>query len=223
MSRKLGGPVIVSPPKSSRRTKSSSKRTSATQSQKPGAALRRVSLNKEPQTLERALSVEQEHRRSMSRTPSVILDLMRATTAAQPMVKREDSDTVSLKSMASNEATSKQTGRVSLSRSSSFAGLEDPKTSKKAKIEAELRDAISNLRKPNREVVGKDMAEAAERKTSTAVSAKSKPCQFRLVGLILLTQYGRTAQSGQAFDEWRRTGQGNSGKSALQGCLCCRA
>ena len=149
------------------------KGSSSKQDQKPGAVARRAALQKEPRTLERALSFELQHRRSVSRGPSQIVDLMRATSASIPSIKREDSDSANLKAAAKREAGSRQDGRASLSRSSSMVGLED-KANKKAKIEAELRDAISNLRKPNREVVSKAMAEAAERKASTASSAKSR-------------------------------------------------
>jgi hypothetical protein len=62
----------------------------------------------------------------------------------------------------------------SLSRSNSLSNLEDAKASKKALVEAELKDAISALRKPNRQVVGKAMAEAEERRATTSLSAKSE-------------------------------------------------
>jgi translation initiation factor 2B subunit (eIF-2B alpha/beta/delta family) len=63
---------------------------------------------------------------------------------------------------------------TSLSRSSSTSHLEETKANKKALVEAELKDAISALRKPNREVVGKAMAEEDERKVIAGLSAKSK-------------------------------------------------
>ena len=37
-------------------------------------------------------------------------------------------------------------------------------------VQAELQDAIKSLRRPNRDVVGKDMAEAAERRATTSLS-----------------------------------------------------
>jgi len=55
-----------------------------------------------------------------------------------------------------------------------MTNLQDAKANKKAMVEAELKDAISALRKPNRGVVGKDMAEADERRALTGSSAKSK-------------------------------------------------
>jgi DNA replication regulator SLD3 len=55
-----------------------------------------------------------------------------------------------------------------------MADLRDAKAAKKAKVEAELKDAISTLRKPNREVIGKAIVEAAEKRVSSSLSAKSK-------------------------------------------------
>lgn len=101
---------------------------------------------------------------------------MRATSATLPIIKREDSGASNLKNMAKADGSSSTHSRMSVSRSSSNAGLEDSKVAKKAKIDAELRDAISNLRKPNRGVIGKAMEEAAERKATTLQSAKSKLC-----------------------------------------------
>ena len=196
------------------------KRPSSKQDQKPGAVARRVALQKEPRTLERALSFEQQHRRSVSRGPSQIVDLMRATSTSIPSIKREDSDSVNLKGAAKHEAAQWQNGRPSLSRTSSMAGLEDAKASKKAKIEAELRDAISNLRKPNREVVGKAMAEAAERKASTVTSAKSKspfmnfPNNDQILNTIIRTPKGTEACRGKPGSP----GKGDARQPALQRC-----
>lgn len=52
--------------------------------------------------------------------------------------------------------------------------LFDARASKKAEVDAELKEAISALRKPNREVVGKAMAEADDRRTSAGLNTKSK-------------------------------------------------
>lgn len=72
-----------------------------------------------------------------------------------------------------------------LSRSSSISNLQDVKYSKKAQVEAELKDAISSLRKPNREVVGKALAEAAERRATVSSSAKSMYSNARLQRFFL--------------------------------------
>ena len=55
-----------------------------------------------------------------------------------------------------------------------MANLEEVKATRRAQMEAELHDAISALRKPNREVVSKAMAEADERRVSASLSAKSE-------------------------------------------------
>lgn len=51
--------------------------------------------------------------------------------------------------------------------------LFDARASKKAEVDAELKEAISALRKPNRQVVSKAMAEADERRTSANLATKS--------------------------------------------------
>lgn len=175
LNRKLGGPVTIAP----RKSKSSSKGGSdkKDKEQRPGAAAKRVATvpRKEPRTLERALSFDQESRRSMSRGPSSALALMRpAASMAMPTIKREDSDSAVLKMKADNELGTSHSRSSSLVRSSSMADLRDAKAAKKAKVEAELKDAISTLRKPNREIVGKSIVEAAERRVSSSLSAKSK-------------------------------------------------
>ncbi|KAF4123906.1 DNA replication regulator SLD3 [Geosmithia morbida] len=162
LSRKLGGPVIVSPPKLKSK---SQKRPSERRDQRPGAAARRTALHKRPESLQHALSFEREHRRSVSRGPSQIEDLMRATSASMPSVKREDSDSLRLPPSRGADpagpAGTREARSSSLSRSNSVtAGADDVKANRKAKIDAELRDAISNLRKPNRSVVGQAMVEA---------------------------------------------------------------
>lgn len=54
-----------------------------------------------------------------------------------------------------------------------MSNLFDTRANKKAVVDAELKEAISALRKPNREVMGKAMAEADERRTSASLAAKS--------------------------------------------------
>lgn len=103
-----------------------------------------------------------------------MIALMRsATSTSLPAIKREGSEPATLQAML-NEESSVFKRHGSLSRSSSVSNLQDVKANKKALVEAQLKDAISALRKPNREVVGKAMAEAEERKLSTGQSARSK-------------------------------------------------
>ncbi|EKJ77039.1 hypothetical protein FPSE_02683 [Fusarium pseudograminearum CS3096] len=168
INRKLGGPVIVKPsrPKTLRRP-------SSKQSPKPGAVAKRSVSGQPTRTLQRALSTEQQSRRSISRGPSNMIALMRsATTTSLPGIKREASDPALAKSVLASDPDLINRKSGPLSRSSSVSNLQDVKFSKKAQVEAELRDAISSLRKPNRQVVGKALAEAAERRATVSSSAK---------------------------------------------------
>lgn len=170
LNKKLGGPTAIAPRRSKSTKQASDKKD---RSQRPGAAARRVAQRREPKTLERALSYDQEHRRSMSRGPNNALAFMRSA-ASIPTIKREDSDSalLNLSTAKTQSDTSSSSRRSSLVRSSSMADLPDLKAAKRAKMEAELQDAISTLRKPNREGVGKAIADAAERRASTLLSAK---------------------------------------------------
>ncbi|KAM0290225.1 hypothetical protein ACHAO9_005362 [Fusarium lateritium] len=168
INRKLGGPVIVKPsrPKALRRT--SSKR-----SPKPGAVIKRSASGQPTRTLQRALSTEQQSRRSVSRGPSNMIALMRsATSTSLPGIKREASDPAIVKSVLNAEPDLMNRRSGPLSRSSSVSNLQDLRSNKKVQVEAELKEAISSLRKPNREVVGKALAEAAERRATVSLSAK---------------------------------------------------
>lgn len=104
-----------------------------------------------------------------------MIALMRsATSTSLPGVKREGSEPAALRNVSKGELNSMAQRRSSLSRSNSTNNLEDARASKKAQVEAELKDAISALRKPNREVVGVALAEAAQHRATTNQSAKSR-------------------------------------------------
>ncbi|WYZ42849.1 hypothetical protein EsH8_VI_000548 [Colletotrichum jinshuiense] len=160
ISRKLGGPVIIAPPKP--KSKPSSGKSDA----KPGAAAKRPSASK-PATknIEKALFKEQS-RRSVSRGPSNAIALLRSATSANiPGFKRENSD-LDRKSSVDRMGL--------LSRSNSLTALDDVKAQKKALVEAELKDAITALRRPNRELAGKAIVEAAEKRASGGLSSIKK-------------------------------------------------
>ncbi|PON20980.1 hypothetical protein TGAM01_v210159 [Trichoderma gamsii] len=165
INRKLGGPVIIAPMKGR-----SLKKPSSSRDQKPGAAAKRPQPLNSRRTLQRALSTEQQHRRSISRGPSNAIALLRsATSTTLPTIKRESLDPSGPMSLL---PTDSQRRAQSLSRSSSMNNLFDARANKKAAVDAELREAISALRKPNREVVSKALAEADERRTSASLAAK---------------------------------------------------
>jgi DNA replication regulator SLD3 len=100
----------------------------------------------------------------------VIALLRSATSTTIPGLKREGSDPLSLKNMTKGEPRLLRDETNALSRSSSLTSLDDAKAKKKALVEAELQDAISVLRKPNRELAGKAIVEAAERRASRGIS-----------------------------------------------------
>ncbi|RDA87915.1 hypothetical protein CP532_1707 [Ophiocordyceps camponoti-leonardi (nom. inval.)] len=170
INRKLGGPLILPPT-----TSKSSKRAPGRREQKPGATAKRPAPISKQTTLQRALSTEQQHRRSVSRGPSSVMAIarMRSAKSTTPApVKRQDSAPVGskasrdvLKPISSNRPTLSH----SLSAPTVAVGS---KASQKALVEAELKDAISALRKPNREVVGKAMAEADECRVQASLSVK---------------------------------------------------
>ncbi|KAE9570245.1 hypothetical protein CGMCC3_g13624 [Colletotrichum fructicola] len=159
INRKLGGPIIIAPPKP--KTKPSSSKSDA----KPGAAAKRPTLKAASKNIEKALFKEQS-RRSVSRGPSNAIALLRSATAANlPGLKRENSDIDRRPSVE----------RIGLlSRSNSLTALDDAKAQKKAMVEAELKDAITALRKPNRELAGKAIVEDAEKRTSGGLSSIKK-------------------------------------------------
>lgn len=57
--------------------------------------------------------------------------------------------------------------------------VQDVKAQKKALVEAELKDAITAIRKPNRDLAGKAIVEDAAKRVSGGLSSiKSKSCYY---------------------------------------------
>ncbi|KAM3514431.1 hypothetical protein MY11210_001875 [Beauveria gryllotalpidicola] len=169
ISRKLGGPVIV-PASGSK----SQKRSATKREQKPGSATKRPAAPRPPRTLQRALSTDQQSRRSVSRGPSNMIALMRsATSTSLPSIKREGSETANLGRLPRMGGDSQR--RPALSRSSSSSGVaghDTTKASRQALIDAQVKDAIAALRKPNREVVGQAMQEADQQRVLAAKKSR---------------------------------------------------
>ncbi|TVY37433.1 hypothetical protein LOCC1_G007360 [Lachnellula occidentalis] len=180
INRKLGGPVAFSPPKP-RLSKSSS----FSGPSRPGAATKRPVPAKPRRSLHRVLTDDRE-RRSVSRGPERAISLMRsATMPTIPGLKREASEAPSLSGIPFAESQTLAANRGGVLNSKRFSRREvdlgslapdwNSKAKKKASIEAELKQAISALKKPNRELAGKDLVETAEqRSTSASHSRKSK-------------------------------------------------
>lgn len=96
--------------------------------------------------------------------------MMRSATSAAPMLKRELSDQAGLKPATKAKLNSRARNGASLARSSSMSNLDEPKAWNKKMIEDQLHDAISAIRKPNRVLVGKAVAEEAEKRGVVANS-----------------------------------------------------
>ncbi|KAI1459291.1 DNA replication regulator SLD3-domain-containing protein [Annulohypoxylon moriforme] len=174
ISRKLGGPLIMPPPPKPKVKKPEPVPKSKP---KPGSAAKRPAMSKSSKStgsLEKVLSRESEkHRRSMSRGPSGVIALMRSATT--PMLKREASEPLSLKSIPrADSVSSREKAPRPLTAAPPKRRSDEEKAKKEALVQAELQDAISTLRRPNREVVGKDIAEAAERRANTSLSQLKK-------------------------------------------------
>lgn len=170
INRKLGGPVIQAPKEKAK--------TVVASKPKPGAPAKRVTATKKEneRTLQRVLSNERM-KRSVSRGPGGTIALLRSASAtAIPGLKREGSEPL-LGMIPKGEAVAVKEKNVSIfSRSAgSLGNNEDAKAKKKARLEAELKEAISALKKPNRALAGKEIVEEAERRTAQPKSSKCFP------------------------------------------------
>lgn len=194
LNRKLGGPVISTSGSRSKSAHNSTKSPSDVKSRekssssklhsrsKPGAAAKRSSASTDKtRSLERVLSSERL-RRSVSRGPNDAIAQMRSATAAPiPGLKREMSEPAlaSIPRRASSTSLKERPSNT-LSRSSSdlvtsSAGRsEKSRARKKALVDAELQEAISALKKPNRELAGKATVEAAEKRLFGVQNQRSK-------------------------------------------------
>jgi DNA replication regulator SLD3 len=101
------------------------------------------------------------------------------TMPSMPGLKRETSETPSLSSIPFANSKPVHANRGGVLTSKRFSQREidlsllapdNSKAKKQANIEAELKDAISALKKPNRELAGKDIVETAEKRAATSAS-----------------------------------------------------
>lgn len=159
---------MMPPPKSNRKRTETSSKVKA----KPGTAAKRPASSNSTKNLENFLSKETEkHRRSMSRGPGGVIALMRsASTPTIPLLKREASEPLSLVSVPKADVSTSQERHLSSTGLESTRRRAETKEKRDAFVRAELQDAISTLRRPTREVVGKAMAEAEERRAVTSLS-----------------------------------------------------
>ncbi|KAI1165325.1 DNA replication regulator SLD3-domain-containing protein [Nemania serpens] len=186
INRKLGGPVMMLPPKPNRKLggpvmispKSNQKMTGPLSKAqfRVGVAAKRPVPPKASGTLENFLSKETErNRRSMSRGPGGVIALMRsASTPTIPLLKREASEPLSLTSIPKADSNISREKHLSATDPIFSRRRAETREKRDAFVKAELRDAISTLRRPNREIVGKVMAEADERRAAKSLSQLRK-------------------------------------------------
>ncbi|PSR99433.1 DNA replication regulator SLD3-domain-containing protein [Coniella lustricola] len=167
LNKKLGGPVAAPPPRTKKSATSSTALPTATALAKPGTAAKRPAAMPSRTSLDKIFENDQQKRRASRRPVDVLARMRSATPAMIPGLKREGSEPLSLDRIPSlNEKP-----RNMLGRSVSSAGVEELKNKKKLKVEAELREAISALKKPNRQLVGKSIADELEQRAAATSSS----------------------------------------------------
>ncbi|KAK2611166.1 hypothetical protein N8I77_004537 [Diaporthe amygdali] len=170
LNRKLGGPVVVSPPKPKKPAATVTAKTPAM----PGSVAKRPVSTSAPKSLDKVFSHDQLRRKASRRPTDVLARMRSATPATIPGLKREASEPASLGMIPSGDRPLKERSRNVLSRSVSSLTADDSKAQKKAKIEADLKDAISALKKPNRQLAGKAIVEEAEKRIGTSSSPRPR-------------------------------------------------
>ncbi|RDW88863.1 hypothetical protein BP6252_00895 [Coleophoma cylindrospora] len=203
INRKLGGPVAT--PGKTRLPKAAS---SSGSTSRPGAATKRAVPVKPRTSLKRVLSDEREReRRSVSRGPARAISLMRS--ASIPNLKREASEPVC---MANIPLADSQADRMSLNtkrlaqREVDFSSLvvNSQKAKRQANIEAELKEAISALKKPNRELAGKTLVETAEHRAATvsrSARKTKKPIRNPLFQGVQISATPKTKRQKDVFGD----------------------
>ncbi|KAK0729354.1 DNA replication regulator SLD3-domain-containing protein [Apiosordaria backusii] len=178
INRKLGGPVVQSPPKKE------FVKPAAVSKAKPGAPAKRPAALKRDsdRSLQRALSNERM-RRSVSREPSKAIALMRSASAtAIPGLKREGSEPLLMGMIPRPDKSSLKEKPTNV-----FPRGEDLKAKKKAQVDAELKDAISALKKPNRALAVKEFADAVDKRASGGIAHLKKLKKPRTPSVVKAT------------------------------------
>lgn len=170
INRKLGGSSTISPT----RTRRPLAKAASMSQVVPGAPIKHPQAQKVRRTLQRVLT--DEKMAAQTRPPS----LARSTTApVMPELKRESSEPT----LASLRPASRGGIQKPKRLDNREVDLDAVVKQNEAKIKRmkslidqkkELDDAINALRKPNRGLVGKDLAETAEKRTADAVSKSAR-------------------------------------------------
>lgn len=158
--------MAASPPKS-KKPSALNERVPA----KPGSTLKRsVSGASGTRSLEKVFESDQQKWKASRRPVDVLARMRSATPATIPGLKREASEPLGLGGIPQGNRTLKERSRNVLSRSASTAGTEGTKSIKQAKMEAELKEAISAIKKPNRHMAGMAIVEEAEKRAGPSGS-----------------------------------------------------
>lgn len=167
VSHKLGGPIPASPPPPE------TSQQKGVESQ-PGAAVKRAQPNKPRRTLQRV--VTDENVVSRDRRPSL---RQSSTAPSVPALKRESSDPVILSQIKSARGGIQKPRHLD-NREVDLDTVAKQHETKLKKMDSlleqkkELDAAISALRKPNRELVARDFADTADRRSSANHPRKPK-------------------------------------------------
>lgn len=167
LNQKLGGPVAAPPPRTKKSATTSNTEVTAITTPalvKPGTAAKRPATMPSRKSLDKIFESDQQKRKASRRPVDVLARMRSATPAAIPGLKREGSEPLSLDRIPSLNEKS----RNMLARSVSNAGIDELKTQRKLKVEAELKEAISALKKPNRQLVGNSIADELEQRAASS-------------------------------------------------------
>ncbi|KAL2288066.1 hypothetical protein FJTKL_04218 [Diaporthe vaccinii] len=170
LNHKLGGPVVVSPPKPKKRAVTAAAKAPAI----PGSVAKRPISTNSTKSLDKIFSHDQLRRKASRRPTDVLARMRSATPATIPGLKREASEPASLSTIPSGDRPLKERSRNVLSRSVSNLTADESKAQKKAKVEADLKDAILALKKPNRQLAGKAIVEEAEKRIGSSSSPRPR-------------------------------------------------
>lgn len=221
ISRKLGGPVVASPVRPMLKTHRSS-----IAAPRPGGITKRRTAAKPRKSLRRVLT-DERHAREGSRGTSGAISLMRSATASTfPGLKREGSETPLLSNIPSADTQAMLVSRGGVLKSKKFSQREVDLNSlssvndakmKKANIEAELKDAISALKRPNRQLAAQLQVETAEKlAASISLRSKSKPGPFSHSLRVLTSTESKKPMRNPSFQgvQILSTPKGNRQKEA---------
>lgn len=160
----------MSPPKPKKRPVTTVTKAPAV----PGSVAKRPVPTGAPKSLDKVFSHDQLRRKASRRPTDVLARMRSATPATIPGLKREASEPAPLSAIPTGDKPLKEISRNVLSRSVSSVTTEDSKAQKKAKMEADLKDAILALKKPNRQLAGKAIVEEAEKRIGSSSSPRPR-------------------------------------------------